>query len=81
MGVANYFVGQSIGVDEKNTFQYIFNFLSSIKQDQYISVKISETIRAECWDLICSFLGFLRSASLFFAMCYAHSNAPKPPSF
>jgi len=30
MGVANYFVGQSIGVDEKNTFQYIFNFLSSI---------------------------------------------------
>jgi len=36
--VANYFVGQSIGVDEKNTFQYIFNFLSSIKQDQYISV-------------------------------------------
>jgi len=29
MGVANYFVGQSIGVDEKNTFQLKFIYSSN----------------------------------------------------
>jgi len=32
VGVANFFLGQSVGIDENNTFQiFFFHFFSSIK--------------------------------------------------